>query len=177
MNTIQKYYLNRHLREFIRKKIDKKIDERTLKDTSSICFFITGDDLNRVEELLTCISSFYKEENVSIICYFTDKKEFKMEKFPAFLYVVSEKDVSLTGRVSECLQKIIEKKYDIFIDLDTKTNLLALYLKTLPKANFRVGSNQQNYVYFDFTLCADEQHSIRDYLSILDIYMSKIKRS
>ena len=176
MNFIQKYYLNRRLRDFVRKKTGRKVHIYTLKDANSMCFFITGDDSNKVEELVKSVS-IYKEKKITIICYLPHKKELNITDIPPFLYTVSDKDIGLTGRISEQAKNIFSQQYNIFIDMDTKTDLVSLYLKTLPNADFRIGGSQMYYNYFDFTLCADEQHTIAEYLSNLELYTSKLKGS
>ena len=174
MNCIKKYYINRRLGDFVRKRKGKKVDIYTLKDANSICFFITNDDSNKVEELVKTVS-IYKEKNLAIICYLPHKEDINMANMPPFLYTVSDKDIGLTGRINEQAKNIFSQQYNIFIDMDTKTDLTSLYLKTLPNADFRIGGSQMYYNYFDFTLCADEQHTIAEYLSNLEVYTSKLK--
>jgi hypothetical protein len=175
MNFIKKYYINRQLCDFVQQKTDRNFRVHTLKDARSICFFICGDDTDKVEDLIQCVSTLYKEKEIVIICYLSRQKEFKTGNMPSFLYAVSAKDVGTTGRMKGNVQKIFSKQYDIFIDLDTKINLISLYLKTLLKADFRIGGNQTYYKYFDFVFCDDEQRSVKDYLSNLELYTSKIK--
>ena len=175
MGWIKKYYLNRQLRDFVRKKTDKKTRIHTLKNANSICFFITDDNSNKVHELIKSVS-IYKEKKITIIYYLPHKKEINQTDMPPFLYTISQKDIKWTGLLNEEVQKnIFSHHYDIFIDMDTKTDLLALYLKTLPNADFRIGGEQTYYHYFDFILCANEQHTMKDYMSNLELYTSKLK--
>jgi len=154
--------------------MDKKISVHTLKDANSICFFITNNDSNRVENLIKSVS-IYKEKKITIICYLPHKKDINIADMPPFLYIVSQKDIGLTGRVSEQAKNIFSQHYNIFIDMDTKTDLVSLYLKTLSNADFRRGGEQAYYDYFDFILCADEQRTIEEYISNLEVYTSKLK--
>ena len=115
MNCIKKYYLNRRLRDFVRKKMDKKISVHTLKDANSICFFITNNDSNRVENLIKSVS-IYKEKKITIICYLPHKKDINIADMPPFLYIVSQKDIGLTGRVSEqAKNRIHHCQYSVFM--------------------------------------------------------------
>jgi hypothetical protein len=138
-----------------------------------VCFFISGTDSNRLEELAQYVSA-NSEKRMTIICYCSNKKTAKNENSLPFLHIVSPKNISITGKIKEQASDIFSQYYDIFIDLDAKTDLISLYLKTLPKVDFRIGRNQEYYNYFDFTLCANEQHTLKDYLSKLDIYILKL---
>lgn len=175
MNFIKKYYLNKWLRNFVQSETDRKITVYTPKDARSICFFICGDKVNKVEELIQCIKTEYKEKEITIICYLSNKKGFNIIDIPPFLHKISSKEVGITGRIKEGTDTLFAKQYDMLIDLDTKTNVISLYLKTLLKADFRIGGSQTDYAYFDFVLCADEQRSIKDYLFNLEVYTSKLK--
>jgi hypothetical protein len=175
MNFIKKYYLNKIVGNFVQKRTEGRGNVHALKDARSVCFFVGGEDADRVEELIQCVSTSYKEKEIAVICCVSNKKRFNINNMPPFLYAVSEKDVGITGGIHEDIHKIFSKKYDIFIDLDTKTNLISLCLKTLVKADFRIGGSQNQYEYFDFILCADEQRSIKDYLFNVELYTSKLK--
>jgi hypothetical protein len=173
MNFIKKYYLNRYLRSFIRQKEERKISIHTLQNANSVCFFISSTDSNRLEELVQYVSASRKK--MIIICYCSNKETAENYNTLPFLYTISSKDVSITGKIKEQLSDIFSQHCDIFIDMDTKTDLISLYLKTLLKVDFRIGRNQECYNYFDFTLCTNEQHTLKDYLSNLEIYTPKLK--
>ena len=173
MNFVKKHYINRRLRNFIERKKGRKVNIHTLKSANSVCFFISDTVPNRLENLVQYITT-NREKKMTIICYGTNKKTSENENTLPFLYTISQKNVSMTGKIKEDLSAIFSQHYDIFIDLDTKTDLTSLYLKTLPNADFRIGGNQEYYNYFDFTLCANKQHTIKDYLSNLEVYTSKL---
>ena len=175
MNFIQKHCLNQRLNGFIQKRKGEQTSIYTLKEANSICFFITLDIADKLTELVNYVSALENKKTV-IICYFNGKKlPENMEKSP-ILYTVSRKDISITGRVREQVrEKIFSQHYNIFIDMDTETDLISLYLKSLPNADFRIGRNEKYYNYFDFTLCAGEQYNIKEYISNVEKYTSKLK--
>ena len=175
MNFIRKHYINRQLKGFIKNGRRKQVRTHALKDANSICFFVRSDDANRIEELIEYAVA-NKEKKILILCYLPHKKDINIADTPPFLHVVSQKNVNMSGRINEQgLKDIFSQYYDIFIDMDTKTDLMSLYLKTLPKADFRIGGIQSEYKYFDFILCGDEQRTVKDYLYNLEVYTSKLK--
>jgi len=172
MNFVKKYCLNRQLRDFLQKRVNKNVNVHALKGANSICFLIRGGDSNRVDELLK-IASQYKEKKMVIVCYLSSNERFNMTDTPSFLYTLSSKDVGLTGRIGdEKLKNIFLQHYDIFIDMNDKTDLISLYLQTLFNADFRIGGNKLFHKHFDFVLCADEQRSLKEYMSNLELYTS-----
>jgi hypothetical protein len=173
MNFVKKHYINKRLRSFIEQKKGRKVNIHTLKNANSVCFFLTYTNSERMEELVQYVFA-NREKKMTVICYYPNKKTSKNEKTLLFLYTVSQKNVSMTGKIKENLSDIFSQYYDIFIDLDTKTDLTSLYLKTLSNADFRIGGSLEYCNYFDFTLCANKQHTIKDYLSNLEIYTSKL---
>jgi len=173
MNFVKKHYINSRLRSFIEQKKGKKVNIHSLKDANSVCFFVTYTYSECLGDLVEYVSA-NSEKKIIIICYCTNKKTPENEKTLPFLYTVSQKNVSTTGKIKGELSDVFSQHYDVFIDLDTKTDLTSLYLKTLPNADFRIGRNQEYYNYFDFTLYANKQHTIKDYLSNLEIYTSKL---
>jgi len=173
MNFIKKYYLNKGLRKFVQQKKDKKIIIQTINDANSVCFFVSGSDANKVNDLLKSIA-IYNEKKITIICYLPHREKLNIENSPPFLHFVSPKDISITGQIKKHVPDIFSQNYDIFIDLDTNTDLMSLYLKTLLNADFRIGGNREFYNYFDFTLCANEQYTMNDYLSNLEVYTLKL---
>jgi hypothetical protein len=174
MNFVKKQYINRRLRSFIEQKKGREINIHTLKKTNFVCFFITYTNSKRLEDLVQYVFA-NREKKMTIICYCPNKKTSENENTLPFLHIISQKNVSMKGQIRGQLSDIFSQHYDIFIDLDTKTNLMSLYLKTLPKADFRIGGSLEYYNYFDFTLCANEQYTIKDYLNSLEIYTSKLK--
>jgi len=175
MNLIKKQYLNQRLQRFIEQKKERKMKVRTLQEANSICFFVSAKDSSRLEELIQYISE-NDEKKMTVICYCPTKKMAENKNMFPFLHTVLSKDVSTKGQLNEQVQEtIFSRHFELFIDLDTKTNLTSLYLKTLLQADFRIGANRKYYRYFDFTLYTKEQHTIKDYLCSLDIYTSKLK--
>ena len=175
MNFIQKYCLNKRLNAFIPKRKGEQTSIYTLKEANSICFFITLDAMEKLSELIECVSSF-KDKKIVIICYLNGEELPESIDTSLVVYAVSKKDVSIMGRVAERLQeKIFSQRYNLFIDMDTKQDLMPLFLKTFLNADFRIGRNEKYYDYFDFVLCADEQCSMKKYILNLEKYISKLK--
>ncbi len=178
MNFIQKHYLDRQINNFVEKRRKEQTHIYTLKEANSICFFITFDTVDRLEELIKSVS-VYNGKKVVIICYCPSNKipeNMNMDDNVSFLYFILRKDISLTGRISEQIQKnVFSQHYDVFVDVDTNSDLISLYLKTFPDADFRIGRNGECATYFDFTFSVDQHYTIKDYISNLEVYLSKLK--
>ena len=173
MNFIKKYCLNRRLSIFNRKRKEEQTNIYALKEAKSICFFITLNVVEKLEELMKCISRF--DNKKTIICYLPKTELPQNMAMLPFLHTISNKDVNLIGGMNEQVKNIFSQHYNIFIDIDTEQDLMSLYLKTFLSADFRIGRNKEYYNYFDFTLCADENYNIKDYISNLEKYTDKLK--
>jgi hypothetical protein len=174
MNFIQRYYLKRRLNNFIEKQNKQQKNIYTLKETQSMCFFLTYDSSGKLEELIRYTSSQNKRR--AIICYLPSDKSIDNTIDTKSVYMITQKDIKLTGQIDKQVRDtIFSQHYDVFIDTDIKSDLSSLYLKTFFDADFRIGRNSQYYKYYDFTLCMGEQYTIKEYISNLETYTLKLK--
>jgi len=175
MHFLKRYCLNRRLRSFAEGEKKRQINVISLQEARSVCFFITCENPQQVEEL-TRYTAKNPDKKITVICYLPAKNTAENAPMLPFLHTISSKDVGWRGQIKkQTLKTIFLQQYDIFIDMNTKTDLTSLFLATLPKADFRIGGTQQQYRYSDFTLCADEQHTLEEYLFNLELYTSKLK--
>jgi hypothetical protein len=175
MNFIQRYYLKRQLNSFVEKRTEKQRNIYTLKETQSICFFLTYDTFDKLEELISYVSSYNKKSR-KIICYLPSDRTIENKIDTTNVSMITQKAINLTGQVDkEIREDIFSKHYDVFIDTDVKSDLNSLYLKTFFDADFRIGRNLEYYQYYDFTLCVGEQYTIKEYISNIETYTLKLK--
>ncbi|MDR0603467.1 MAG: hypothetical protein LBG80_04090 [Bacteroidales bacterium] len=173
MNFIQQYYLKRRLNSFVEKRTETQRSIYTLKETQSMCFFLTYDTFEQLEELIHYTSLHKKRK---IICYLPSDKFIEHKIDTMTVYTITPKAIHLTGKVDkEVRENIFSQHYDVFIDTDIKSDLSALYLKTFFDADFRIGRNSEYYKYYDLTLCVGEQYTIKEYISNLETYTLKLK--
>jgi hypothetical protein len=176
MNFIQRYYLKRQLNTFVEKQRKKQRNIYTLKETQSICFFLTCDTFDKLEELI--YTSLRDRHKRTIICYLPSVKSIENRIDKTSVYMITSKAIKWTGRLDQQMrEKIFSQHYDLFIDTDIKSDLNSLYLKSFIDADFRIGRNSEYYQYYDFTLCVGEQYTIKEYISNLETYTSKLKGS
>jgi hypothetical protein len=177
MNFIQRYYLKRRLNNFVEKQTERQRNIYTLKETQSICFFLTYNTFDQLEELIR-YSSLQGKKKRAIICYLPSDKsiENKIDTGAGSVYVITQKAVNFAGQIDRQIREnVFSQHYDVFVDMDIKSDLNSLYIKTFFDADFRIGRNSEYYKYYDFTLCLGEQYTIKEYISNLETYTLKLK--
>ncbi|MDR1459997.1 MAG: hypothetical protein LBI60_07260 [Bacteroidales bacterium] len=175
MNFIQQYYLKRHLNNFVTKRTKTQKNISTLKESHSVCFFLTYNTFDELEELIKLISR-QKEKERMVICYLPSGKSIAREINNLSVHLLTHKVIKPTGTIDKQVKEnIFSRHYDIFIDMDIKPDLSSLYLKTFVDADFRIGRNSEHYKYYDFTLCVNERYTLKEYISNVETYTSKLK--
>ncbi|MDR1182310.1 MAG: hypothetical protein LBL13_10085, partial [Bacteroidales bacterium] len=175
MNFIQQYYLKRQLNSFVAKRTEKQKSIRTLKESHSVCFFLTYDTSDKLEELIRYISLQNKKGKI-IICYLPSGKIIENKIDTTCVHLITQKAIKATGKLDkQVLENIFSQHYNIFIDVDIKPDLSSLYLKSFLDADFRIGRNSEYYKYYDFTLCVNERYTIKEYINNVETYISKLK--
>ena len=143
----------------------------------NICVFTTYQGDEKYKELEEGIDYLEKKgKKVFFICYLHQKKipEIMVNKLNMFL--VSKKDINFSGSISNHIQKELNNQhYDFFIDADTHSDKLGLYMKTLINTDLRVGRNQEYYDYYDLTICVNETFSIKEYFENIETYITKLQ--
>ncbi|MDR1878105.1 MAG: hypothetical protein LBQ64_00900 [Bacteroidales bacterium] len=177
MNFIQKYYLNRQLKHFTENRKKVQVSVYTIDIITSLCLFTTYQSPDKWEEVYQCVKWFrQKGKEITVICYFPFHEiPQQISRIPN-ICTVSAKDANIFGQINtQKKHQLASPHYDVLIDTDVFSDLFGLYLKSLPNAEFRIGRNQDYCSYFDLTLCVDENHTINDYMSVLNQYTSRLK--
>ena len=177
MNFIQNYFIDKRLSNFITNRKQEQIKLSQFDLLQTICIFATYQGDEAFEKLMQNIA--YLEglkKKVTVIMFVNQHKIPQVMENKLNICIITKNDINFAGQLKSTLHdELIKWHYDLFIDTDTVSDKMTLYLKSLVHADLRAGRNQEYYNYYDLTLCVDDKHTIEEYISNLGIYLSKLQ--
>ena len=177
MNFIQKHYFNKQLFGFINRRQNEQVKLSKFDALHTVCVFATfqGDEsFKNLMQSIACLER--KNKKVSLIMYVNQPTIPAIIENTSDICVITKKDINFAGHVKSVLyDELVKHHYDLFIDTDTVSEKSTLYLKALIHAGLRTGRNQQYCDYYDLTLCVDDTYTVNEYISNLEIYISKLQ--
>ncbi len=175
INRLRKYIGHTLLRKKYKNTKRNKAVQNLSTANNAILLFQASGIINY--NLLFEFEAYLRENNIktTLMGFVNLKRTPDILLFKKGISLFTKKDLNLwfLPKCSE-VDEVLNKHYDLLIDLDTKGTFSLEYIAKLADASFKIGPYNENRNHYDMMLYLDKNNKLNFYIDQLKHYLEKI---